>query len=99
MRNGSVRTKLRPRGEIAGTSSVTVLTADALSAALWSNVLFSIGCDSALALAARLERGVSAVCADSSGVRWTPDLEKRVVLPRAVGQPKTPAAGRAGRAP
>lgn len=70
--------------------SVTALAADAFTASAWASALFSLGCDSALALAPRLERRggrggrgerVSVVCADSAGVRWTPELQNRVLLP------------------
>ena len=104
LQNGSVRTKSRERGDSARPVSVTVLASDALTADAWSSAFFEMGCDSALALAPRLEPSrVSVVCADSSGVRWTPDLEQRVLLPRVPGEPadqrRTRAAGRAGRAP
>ena len=66
--------------------SVTVLAATAMAADAWSTAFFVMGCDSALALAPRLERWrVSVICADSAGVRWTADLEERVLLPTAPG--------------
>ena len=107
LQNGSVRTKSRERADSARPVSVTVLASDALTADAWSSAFFEMGCDSALVLAPRLEPSrVSVVCADSSGVRWTPDLEQRVLLPRVPGgrgepadQRRTRAAGRAGRAP
>lgn len=62
--------------------SITALAPDAFKASAWASALFSLGCDGALALAPRLERrGVSVVCADSAGVRWTPELQNRVLLP------------------
>ena len=61
--------------------SVTVLAPTAFKAAAWASALFSLGCDGALALAAR--RNVSLVCADPAGVRWSPELQSRVVLPSA----------------
>lgn len=62
--------------------SVTALASDAFKASAWASALFSLGCDSAVALAPRLERRrVSVVCADSTGLRWTPDLQNRVLLP------------------
>ena len=93
MRSGSVRTIPHANPRSGGTRSLTVLAPTALAANAWSTALFGLGCDSALALAPRLERSrVSVVCVDSGGaVRWTPDLEKRV-LPRA-------AAGRPAPAP
>jgi hypothetical protein len=64
--------------------SVTVLAGDAFKASSWASALFSLGCERALALAPRLERRqISVVCADSAGVRWTTDLQNRVVLPAA----------------
>lgn len=67
--------------------SVTVLATGAFQAASWASALFSLGCERALALAPRLERRrVSVVCADSAGVRWTTDLQNRVLL-RAVREP------------
>ena len=61
--------------------ALTVLAPAAFKAAAWSSALFSLGCDKALAQAAR--RGISVVCADSAGVRWSPELQNRVVLPPA----------------
>jgi thiamine biosynthesis lipoprotein ApbE len=84
---GSVRTtSQREPGRVR---SVTVLAPTAIAADAWSLAFFVMGCDSALALAPRLARWrVSVVCADSTGVRWTPDLEHRVLLPRgAVERP------------
>lgn len=95
MRSGSVRTIPHANPRSAGPRSLTVLAPTAVAANAWSTALFGLGggCDSALALAPRLERWrVSVVCVDSGGaVRWTADLEKRV-LPRA-------AAGRPAPAP
>lgn len=80
LRAGGVST-VSGRGEHR---SVTVLAGDAFTAAAWASALFSLGCNKALALAPRLERRqVSVVCADSSGVRWTTDLQNRVLLPAA----------------
>jgi hypothetical protein len=64
--------------------SVTVLAGDAFKAASWASALFALGCDRVLALAPQLERRrIGAVCADSAGVRWTTDLQNRVLLPAA----------------
>jgi thiamine biosynthesis lipoprotein ApbE len=64
--------------------SLTVLAPAAFAASAWASALFSLGCDRALALVQRLEgRGISLVCADSAGVRWSPDLQNRVSLPAA----------------
>lgn len=75
LRAGAVST-VSGRGE---RRSVTVLAPTAFKASAWASALFSLGCDKALALAVR--RGVSVVCADSAGVRWSPELQNRVVLP------------------
>ncbi len=84
MRGGSVRTASR-----AGrTTSVTVLAPSGIAADAWSTAFFAIGCARALALAPRVERWrVSVVCADSGRVRWTPELEGRVLLPKGAGGP------------
>jgi thiamine biosynthesis lipoprotein ApbE len=85
MRVGSVSTTSQadrpsPSGR---TRAVTVLAPTASAAAAWSTAFFALGCDSALALAPRLDgERVDVVCADSAGVRWTPALDGRVVLPR-----------------
>lgn len=64
--------------------SISALGADAFTASAWASALFTVGCERALALAAR--RGVSVVCADSGGVRWSPDeLRNRVALPPGRG--------------
>ena len=72
MRSGSVSTTTDAEKKI----SVTVLAASGLVAEAWSTALvrMGLGCDRALALPA------SVVCADSVRVRWTPDLEGRVLL-------------------
>lgn len=75
LRAGAVST-VSGRGE---QRSVTVLAPTAFKASAWASALFALGCDRALALAAR--RHVSLVCADSAGVRWSPELQNRVVLP------------------
>lgn len=78
LRTGSLSTVVGER------RSVTALAPDAFTASSWASALFSLGCDRALALAPRLERRrVSVVCADSAGVRWTPDLQNRVLLQAA----------------
>src|SRR6266545_740256 len=77
MHGGSVSTV----AERAPSRVVTVLAASGVAADAWSTALFPLGCDSALALAPRLSSWrLSVVCADSAGVRWTPDLEGRVLL-------------------
>jgi thiamine biosynthesis lipoprotein ApbE len=94
MHGGSLSTvtELAPRSS----RSVTVLAPSGVAADAWSTAFLPLGCDSTLALAPRLSSWrLSVVCADSAGVRWTPDLEGRVLLPRAPGT----AGGRAGRVP
>jgi len=64
--------------------SITVLAPAPFEASAWASALFSLGCDRALALVPRLEgRGISLVCVDSTGARWSPDLQNRVLLPAA----------------
>jgi len=72
MRSGSVSTTTDAEKKV----SVTVLASSALVAEAWSTALLGLGCDRALSLAA----GV--VCTDSVRVRWTPDLEGRVLVAR-----------------
>lgn len=60
--------------------AMTVLAPTAFKASAWASALFSIGCERALATA---PRGISLVCADAAGVRWSPDLQNRVSLPTA----------------
>jgi hypothetical protein len=80
LHSGAVST-VSGRGE---RRSVTVVAPTAYRASAWASALFSLGCDRALALAPRLApRGVSLVCADSAGVRWSPELQNRVFLPAA----------------
>jgi len=82
MQGGSVSTASRARGDTA--LSVTVLAPSAAAAEAWATGLLGVGCDSALALAPRLALWrASVVCADSGGgrVRWSRDLEGRVVVP------------------
>ena len=78
LQGGSLRIASRERSKKrARTSSVTVLAPNGLSAAAWAHAFLGWGCDSALANAG----GMSVVCADSAGVRWTTDLQNRVSLP------------------
>ena len=70
MRSGSVSTTSNADKKV----SVTVLAPSGLVAEAWSTALLGLGCDRALALSS------SVVCADSVRVRWTPDLEGRVLL-------------------
>jgi thiamine biosynthesis lipoprotein ApbE len=87
LERGSIRIASRARSERkARTASVTVLAPDALSATAWAEAFLVWGCDSALANA----QGYGVVCADSTGVRWTTDLQNRVSLP---------SPSRAGRGP
>lgn len=61
--------------------AVAVLAPTAFKASAWASALFSLGCDEALARAARA--AISVVCADSAGIRWSPELQYRVALPPA----------------
>lgn len=90
---------VEPRGGAGGAPatrarSVTVLARSAMAADAWSTAFFVLGCDSALALAPRLERWrLSVVCADLDGVRWTPDLDGRVLLPTGRAERAGPESG------
>ena len=72
---GSLRTKAERH------RSVTVLAPSGAAAAAWASVLFPLECDRALAVPA-----VSVICADSSGVRWTADLNDRVGVPMTLAE-------------
>jgi hypothetical protein len=91
-RNGSISTASNPGGR--RTRSVTVLAPSGIAAEAWSIALLAVGCDRALAVAP-----VSVVCADSGRVRWTADLDGRVLLPTAAatgsGAARTAPPGRA----
>ena len=63
--------------------SITVLAPTRRLGTPWASALFALGCDRALALAAR--RNVNLVCADSVGVRWSSELQNRVSLPPGRG--------------
>jgi hypothetical protein len=82
---------LDPRtGEVAvAARAVTVIAPAAEAAGAWSMAFYVLGCDSALVLAPQV--GVGTVCADGR-VRWSPDLEGRVVV-------TTDSAGRAASGP
>ena len=54
---------------------VTVVAGTAAVASAWSTAFYVLGCDRALALAARA--GVGVLCADDR-VRWSPNLDGRV---------------------
>ncbi len=96
LRSGSVRTQSRSAEQHGPVRSVTVLAPDALTARAWSLALFAVGCDSALAVAAGHAEGkgegkrISVVCADSAGMRWTRDLERRVTVPEASRPARAP---------
>jgi thiamine biosynthesis lipoprotein ApbE len=77
LRSGAVST-VSGRGEHR---ALTVLAGDAFTASAWASALFALGCEEALATAQRREGRISVVCADSAGVRWTTDLQNRVLLP------------------
>ena len=76
LQDGSIRTRAERNAAPGAARSVTVLAPSALLASAWAAALFELGCDRALSTA-----GVSVVCADSGGVRWTTDLQNRVSLP------------------
>ncbi len=83
LRSGSVSTSSQAGERGGATVSVTVLAPSGVAADAWSTALLGLGCDSALALAPRLGAPhVSVVCADSVRVRWTPDLDGRVLVPK-----------------
>ena len=79
--------------------SVTVVAPVATQASGWATVWFVLGCDSALAMAPRLDR-TGVLCQDNR-VRWSPDLDGRVTLSaaaersRRVGIAPAPARGTA----
>jgi thiamine biosynthesis lipoprotein ApbE len=83
LRGGSIRTQAQSPERRGAARSVTVLAPDALTAHAWAIAFFAVGCDSALAVVRRLSAGIGVVCADSTGVRWTQDLEQRVRVPEA----------------
>ena len=78
---GSVRTQSRRNAPRGAARSVTVLAPDALTANAWAATFLALGCDRALAN----REGLSVVCADAAGVRWTTELQNRVSLPAARG--------------
>jgi thiamine biosynthesis lipoprotein ApbE len=80
LRGGSVRTTSQSPESHGRARSVTVLAPNGLTARAWSAAFLLLGCDSALGEAGGAAHGMSVVCADSAGVRWTTDLEKRVVV-------------------
>jgi len=59
------------------TRVVAAMAPNAAAAGGWSLAFYVVGCDSALALAPRVHTSV--VCVDD-GVRWSSDLEGRVIL-------------------
>jgi hypothetical protein len=76
--------------------AVTVVARAAALAGAWSTAFYVLGCDRALALAARA--GVGVLCADDR-VRWSPDLDGRVAVSTDSGEPAgtgpAPVPGRA----
>jgi thiamine biosynthesis lipoprotein ApbE len=85
LRGGSIQTRTESpeRRGGRGARSVTVLAPDAFTAHAWSIAFFAIGCDSALAVVQTLTVSIDVVCGDSTGVRWTKNLAKRVRVPEA----------------
>lgn len=90
LRSGSVRTQSQTPDHRGSVRSVTVLAGDALTAHAWSIAFFAVGCDSAFAVAASLGGRISVVCADVAGVRWTRDLDKRVMVPETLPPARAP---------
>jgi thiamine biosynthesis lipoprotein len=77
--------------------SVTAVARDGMTAEVWSSAFFVLGCDSALALATHLGTPpVGVLCIDDR-VRWSADLEGRVVSltdsARSSGTAPAPAPG------
>jgi thiamine biosynthesis lipoprotein ApbE len=75
--------------------AVTVVARSAAAAGAWSTAFYVLGCERALALAAGTGTGV--LCIDDR-VRWSPDLEGRVVVTTdsaAMGSAPAPAPARA----
>ena len=81
LRSGSVRTQSQRNAPHGSPRSVTVLAPDALTANAWAVAFLALGCERALTQA----EGLSVVCADSAGVRWTSELQNRVLIPAARG--------------
>ena len=81
LHGGSVRTQSQRNAPRGAARSVTVLAPDALTANAWAATFLALGCDRALTN----REGLSVVCADSAGVRWTSELQNRVSLPAARG--------------
>jgi len=79
MRSGAVSTRSQRNAPPGRARSVTVLAGDGLAANAWAAAFLELGCERALTQA----QGMSVVCADSAGVRWTTDLQNRVSLPSA----------------
>jgi len=82
----------RTRTPAVRARSVTTVAREGMTANAWSSAFFVLGCDSALALAPQLGRPqVGVLCIDER-VRWSADLEGRVVR-------LTDSAGSVGTAP
>jgi thiamine biosynthesis lipoprotein ApbE len=81
LRGGSIRTQSQRNAPRGSPRSVTVLARDAVSANAWAAAFLALGCERALTQA----EGLSVVCADSTGVRWTSELQNRVLLPPGRG--------------
>lgn len=75
LNTGSLLTRTEER------RSLTVLAPTAAAAAAWVSVLFPLGCDRALGV-----QGVGVVCVDSTGARWTADLNDRVGVPMTLAE-------------
>src|SRR3989442_60141 len=66
---------------LANVVDSALLAPDALTANAWAVAFLALGCERALTQAG----GLSVVCADSAGVRWTSELQNRVLIPAARG--------------
>jgi thiamine biosynthesis lipoprotein len=86
----------RTRKPAVRARSVTTVAREGMTALAWSNAFFVLGCDSALALAPQLgQPQVGVLCIDER-VRWSADLDGRVVLTdsaRSAGTAPAPAPG------
>jgi thiamine biosynthesis lipoprotein ApbE len=85
LRSGSIGTHAQRDAPRGAARSLTVLAPTGALANAWAVALLRLGCDRAL----REEEdegaapGLSVVCADSTGLRWTRELQNRVLLPAA----------------
>lgn len=89
LRSGSIGTQSQRNAPRGAARSLTVLAPTGVLANAWAAALLHLGCDRALregaegAGGAGGAPGLSVVCADSTGLRWTTELQNRVLLPAA----------------